>query len=234
MAVAAAAAAANYEIKIISDTVCPFCYLARARIDRAITLFKKTVPGGSSSTYTIRWHAFQLDKTLPQGQSTSVRDIAAQRFGADRLAAKRARMAQLGEQEGFRFTFAGRIGNTRDSHRVAHLGRQVGGWQMEDRVQREVMSMFFERGGDITSWEDLADAAERAGIERGVAMRWLEEGQGGDEVDGEVEEMERLGMKGVPRIVIDGEFVVEGADDVTAIFEQLYKAKEAKEARKQD
>ncbi|TFB07099.1 hypothetical protein CCMA1212_000174 [Trichoderma ghanense] len=198
----------NYEIKIISDTVCPFCYLARARIDRAISLFKKTVPGASSSTYTIRWHAFQLDRALPQGQSTSVRDVAVRRFGADRLAAKRARMAQLGEQEGFRFTFAGRIGNTRDSHRLAHLGRRL--------------------GGDITSWEDLSDAAERAGVERGVAMRWLEDGSGGEEVDEEVEEMERLGMKGVPRIVIDGEFVVEGADDVTAIFEQLFKAKEAK------
>lgn len=220
---------ANYEIKIISDTVCPFCYLARARIEKAITLFKKTVPNASKSTFTIRWHAFQLDKSIPQGQSTSVQDIAVKRFGADRLAAKRARMAQLGDQEGFGFTFSGRIGNTRDSHRLSHLGRKLGGWELEDKVQVEMMKMFFELGGDITSYDDLSAAAERAGIERDVARKWLEDGSGGEEVDAEVEEMEKLGMKGVPKIFIDDEFIVEGADDVTGIFEQLYKAKEAKD-----
>ncbi|KAL7918998.1 thioredoxin-like protein [Trichoderma austrokoningii] len=220
---------ANYDIKIISDTVCPFCYLARARLDRAISLFKKTVPNASSSTFTIRWHAFQLDRSIPQGQSTSVQDIAAKRFGADRLAAKRARMAQLGDQEGFGFTFSGRIGNTRDSHRMAHLGRRLGGYVLEDRVQVAMMKMFFEEGGDITSHDDLSAAAEKAGIERGVARRWLEDGSGGDEVDREVEEMERLGMKGVPKMLVDGKFAIEGADDVTAMFEQLYKAKEDKE-----
>ncbi|KAL7797320.1 thioredoxin-like protein [Trichoderma ceciliae] len=174
-------------------------------------------------------HAFQLDKAIPQGQSTSVRDIAVQRFGAGRLAAKRARMAQMGEQEGFGFTFGGRIGNTRDSHRTAHLGRKLGGWELEDRVQVEVMKMFFEEDGDITSHDDLSAAAEKAGIERDVARRWLEDGSGGEDVDREVEEMEKLGIRGVPKILIDGKFVVEGADDVTAIFEQLYKAREDKE-----
>ncbi|GFP54927.1 hypothetical protein ACSS6W_002826 [Trichoderma asperelloides] len=220
---------ANYDIKIISDTVCPFCYLARARLGRAIALFKKTVPGASSSTFTIRWHAFQLDRSIPQGQSTSVQDIAVERFGADRLASKRARMAQMGDQEGFGFTFSGRIGNTRDSHRLSHLGRKLGGFELEDRVQVAVMKMFFEEGGDITSYDDLVAAAEKAGVEGGVARRWLEDGSGGEDVDREVDEMERLGMKGVPKILINGKFVIEGADDVTAMFEQLYKAKEEKD-----
>lgn len=223
----------TYDIKIISDTVCPFCYLARARIGRAIALFQKTVPNASASTFTIRWHAFQLDRAAPRGQSVSVRDVAVQRFGADRLAAKRERMAQLGDQEGFGFTFSGRIGNTRDSHRLAHLGRALGGWELEDKVQVAMMKMFFEEGGDITSYDDLSAAAEKAGIERAVARKWLEDGAGGDEVDREVDEMERLGMKGVPKILIDGKFVVEGADDVTAIFEQLYKAKEEKDQAEQ-
>ncbi|KAL6898968.1 thioredoxin-like protein [Trichoderma evansii] len=220
---------ANYDIKIISDTVCPFCYLARARLDRAIALFKKTVPNASSSTFTIRWHAFQLDKSIPHGQSTSVQDIAVERFGADRLASKRARMAQMGDQEGFGFSFSGRIGNTRDSHRMSHLGRELGGYELEDKVQVAMMKMFFEEGGDITSYDDLIAAAEKVGIERDVARKWLEDGSGGEDVDREVEEMEKLRMKGVPKILIDEKFVIEGADDVTAMFEQLYKAKEEKE-----
>lgn len=135
----------------------------------------------------------------------------------------------MGDQEGFGFTFNGKIGNTRDSHRLSHLGRELGGYELEDKVQMAMMKMFFEEGGDITSYEDLVAAAEKVGIERDVARKWLEDGSGGEDVDREVEEMEKLGMKGVPKILVDGKFAIEGADDVTAMFEQLYKAKEEKE-----
>lgn len=220
-----------FEITIISDTVCPFCYLGRARLDRAIALYRKTVPGGSlpSTTFTIRWHAYRLGDAT--GPSVPVRDVAAARFGADRLPAKHARMAQLGAEEGFAFTFAGRIGPTRDSHRVVQLGARQGP-AVADRVMREVMRMFFEEGGDICSWEDLATAAERAGLDRAEAMRWLEDGQGGDEVDREVEEAARMGVKGVPKFVINGKHEVDGAGDVSAMLEQLVAARDEEDAGK--
>ncbi|KAK5995538.1 hypothetical protein PT974_03947 [Cladobotryum mycophilum] len=198
----------SYDITIISDTVCPFCYLGRARLNRSIQLYKKTVPGGSSSTFNIRWHAYQLDRNA-SSTPVHVRDVAAQRFGQDRLPAKVERMAQLGASEGFNFTFDGKIGNSRDSHRVSHLGRDKGGADMEDR--------------------DLATAAERAGIPREETLEWLEEGKGGEEVDREVDEAVKMGVHGVPKFIIDGKYEVEGADDVTSFFEQMLKAKEDKE-----
>lgn len=218
----------NYDITIISDTVCPHCYLGRARLERTISLFRKTVPGASASTFTIRWHAYQLKKDAPEGEkhSISMQDAVVHRFGPGRFAAKQARMAQLGESEGFNFTFAGRIGNTRDSHRVVQLGRAKGGHDMEDRVMKEVMRMFFEEGGDITSWADLVAAAYKAGIPPSETRQWLEAGMGGDEVDKEVSAAENMGVHGVPKFVINGKFEVDGADDVTAFFEQLLQAKE--------
>lgn len=90
----------------------PFCYLGRARLSRAIALYRKTVPGVSSSTFKIRWHACRL-YVNPPAESVLVTNGAAKKFGADRLVAKRERMSQLGAQEGFTFTFSERIGNTR-------------------------------------------------------------------------------------------------------------------------
>ncbi|KAK9441767.1 DSBA-like thioredoxin domain-containing protein [Metarhizium brunneum] len=159
----------------------PFCYLGRARLSRAITLYRKTIPGGSSSTFKIRWHACLLD-VKPPAESVLVTDVAAKKFGADRLVA----------QEGFRFTFSGGIGNTRDSHRVIQLGRTEGA-EVEDRAAMAAMEMFFEGGGDFTSWDDLAGGAETAGIEAAETKAWLE-GGGGEQVDSEVEQAHERGV----------------------------------------
>ncbi|OAQ66189.1 DSBA oxidoreductase [Pochonia chlamydosporia 170] len=214
----------TFNITIISDTVCPFCYLGRARLSRAIALYRKTVPQGSSSTFNITWHAYRLDLNPPTS-SILVTDVAAKKFGADRLVAKRERMKQLGAQEGFNFTFNGRIGNTRDSHRVIQLGRTKGA-EVEDRVAMAVMGMFFEEDGDITSWDDLGRAAERAGIAAWETRAWLEGEGGGEVVDREVEEAYARGFKGVPTFVINEKYVVDGAADVSDFLEQFVLARD--------
>ncbi|KAK2591541.1 hypothetical protein QQS21_010761 [Conoideocrella luteorostrata] len=214
----------DFNIKIISDTVCPFCYLGRARLERAIKLYRKTVAEGSSSKFNIQWHAYRLNIDPPP-ESVLVQDIAAQKFGADRLTSKRARMTQLGREEGFNFTFSGRIGNTRDSHRLIQLGRTKGP-ETEDRVAMAVMRMFFEEDGDITSWTDLARAAEAAGIPSAETMAWLEGNHGGDEVDREVKEAYARGQKGVPSFVINDNWEVDGAGDVSEFLEQFVRARD--------
>jgi predicted DsbA family dithiol-disulfide isomerase len=103
------------------------------------------------------------------------------------------------------------------------LGRKVG---CEMEVALEIMRMYFLQGGDITSKEDLADAAERAGVDRDMAREWLEGDDGGEEVDAEVVEMQRMGIKGVPRYIINGKFTVDGAEDVGDILEKLVLARD--------
>ncbi|KAM4064546.1 DSBA-like thioredoxin domain-containing protein [Hirsutella rhossiliensis] len=217
----------HFDITIISDTVCPFCHLGKMRLDRAISLYRKTVPGGSSSTFTIRWHAYLLDRN-PPAKSMSVLDAAAGRFGAHRLPAKQARMAQLGAQEGLDYTFAGRIGASRDSHRMVQLG-VTKGLDVADRLMGAIMGMFFEEGADITSWDDLETAAARVGIDRDEARRWLEDGEGGEQVDREVAEAYRMGLNGVPKFIINGAYEVDGAEDVSGFLAQLVAAKDAAE-----
>lgn len=141
----------------------------------------------------------------------------------------RKRLADVGKREGVTFNFDCRIGNTLEAHRLGVLARRkdVDGREgLEHRVVRETMRVYFEEGGDVTSVEDLVRGAERAGMDGEEARAWLEGDDGLEEVQREVAEAVDLGIKGVPRFVINGKFVVEGADDVGSFFEQLILAKE--------
>ncbi|KAF6815594.1 dsba oxidoreductase [Colletotrichum sojae] len=213
-------------IKVISDPVCPFCYLGKARLNRAIDLYQKTYPSGKDDTFNVTWQAYYLDPTAPK-QGVPVNERMAARFGADRLEMMHARMKKLGAAEGFNFTFDGKVGHTRDAHRAVQLARTKGA-DVENAVMQSIMKSYFEEGGDITSWDMIVDAAARAGMEKGEVRRWLEEGKGGAEVDAQVEDAYRMGVRGVPHFVVDDKYEIGGAQDVGEFLQTLVAAKEGK------
>lgn len=213
----------NINIKIVSDTVCPWCYVGKKRLDKAIELYKKAYPGGSDDTFTVSWHPFYLDPTSPKVGVPLVERMS-QRFGADRLEMMHARLKQIGLQEGIKFGLEGKIGSTRDSHRVIQLGKTKGG-DMENRVVTELFKGYFEENGDITSDDFLIACVEKAGINREEAKKWLDSGSGGKEVDAEVENAVRKNIHGVPHFTI-GKYDVNGAQDSHVLLEAIVKAKE--------
>lgn len=213
---------AKISIVAISDNVCPHCYIGLRRLQRAIAIYRKTTPGARADTITTTWHAYQLD---PLATSQPLTDRMASRWGADRVPEIKERLFQLGVKDGMVFNFDSRIGNTRDSHRVVVLARDKGD-EVQSRVVEEIMRMYFEDGGDIAGWDDLVEAAVRGGLEEGEVREWLESGRGGDEVDREVDEAREMGVVGVPKFIINGKFVVDGAHEVPAFLEQLALAKQ--------
>lgn len=106
------------------------------------------------------------------------------------------------------------------------LGKTKGN-DVENKVVKEVMRMYFEEGGDITKEDDLVKAATRAGLAEEEARGWLRSENGGKEVDEEVQEAYKLGVRGVPHVVINDKFEVHGAEDVSVFLDALKKAKAA-------
>ncbi|KAL2880850.1 hypothetical protein SGCOL_003877 [Colletotrichum sp. CLE4] len=215
---------ATINIKVISDPVCPFCYLGKARLNRAIDLYKKTYPNGKDDTFNVTWQAYYLDPTAPP-KGVPVNERMAARFGADRLEMMHAHMKKLGAAEGFNFTFGGKIGHTRDAHRTIQLAKSKGP-EVENAVVDSIMKSYFEEDGDVTSWDMIVDAAVRGGLERGEVRRWLEEGKGGEEVDKQVEDAYRMGVRGVPHFVIEDKYEVGGAQEVGEFLGQIVAARE--------
>ncbi|KAB2572080.1 putative dsba oxidoreductase protein [Lasiodiplodia theobromae] len=212
----------HFNIDIVSDTVCPWCYVGKKRLERAIAQHKETHP---SDTFSTTWHPFYLDPTAPvPGEDKQAR--YARRFGAERIAMMQTRLAQIGTAEGIAFKFGGRIGNTRDSHRLIQLGKTKSP-ALQTRVVEELFAAYFENERDITDKNVLKEAGVRAGLEAEEVERWLEEGKGGKEVDEEVMGAQRRFISGVPHYTVNKKWEVGGAEDAAAFLEVFEEVKRA-------
>ncbi|KAJ1555492.1 hypothetical protein HK405_001411 [Cladochytrium tenue] len=201
----------HFTIKIVSDTVCPWCYLGKKRLDRAIDLYRQSRPDAKDDTFAISFSPFYLNPDAPK-IGVPIEDYLAGRFGPARVKAMHAQMKALGLREGINYTFQGRAGNTRDSHRLVRLG-QTKGNDAELRVVSQLFRSYFENGGDITSHDTLVAAAAAAGIDAAEARDWLASDAGGADVDRAVAEANRLGIHGVPHFTIQDRHELSGAQD---------------------
>lgn len=198
----------KYNISIVSDTVCPWCYVGKNRLELAIKQHLSTNP---EDTFTTSWHPFYLNPDAPL-VSTDKQALYAAKFGAQRTQVMQAHLARLGKDIGINFKYGGRTGNTRDSHRLIQLGKTKGEG-VQTRVVEELFAAYFENEEDITDREVLVSRAVRAGLEEKEVREWMESGAGGEEVDREVMEAKRKFVTGVPNFTINGRFEIQGAEE---------------------
>lgn len=213
----------NFDIEIVSDTVCPWCFIGHKKLLQAISTYQET--HGTEDTFATTWKPFYLDPTAPK-VSISKRERYASRFGAERTAMMHARMTELAKPLGINFAWGGKTGNTRDSHRLIQLGKTKSP-EMQTKVVEALFAAYFEQEKDITDHATLLEAAKIAGLDEAEARHWIvESDEGGKVVDAEVKEAQERAISGVPHFNLNQRFEVEGAQDPTAfirLFERLKK-----------
>ncbi len=196
-------AAVPLVIDVVSDVVCPWCYLGKRRLEQAIALRQRPV--------AVRWHPFQLDPTIPPG-GIDRKLYMERKFGAGgRLVEIHQRLSALGAEAGIAFDFeAIRLSpNTRNAHRLLRFAAADG---LQGRVVEELFAAFFERGQDIGDDAVLADAGARAGLDRTAVEAMLQGDAEGAEVDQEIAMAQEMGIQGVPFFIIAGRYAVSGAE----------------------
>ncbi|TEY76067.1 hypothetical protein BOTCAL_0061g00260 [Botryotinia calthae] len=192
----------KFDISIVSDTVCPWCYVGKQKLEQGIAAYKQRHPD-SNDTFSVDKQAWLIA-----------------RLGEQRLTAANNRLAQLGKDVGIDFKFGGKTGATRTSHRLIQLGKTKSP-AMETKVVESLFKSYFEEEGDITSHEVLRNAGVRAGLDEKEVTEWLESEKGGVEVDREVEKARRNSISGVPNFTIQGKYEIGGAQD-SAVFLRLF------------
>lgn len=211
----------KFDIKVISDSVCPWCYVGKRRLEAGIAAYKSAHPG-TDDTFTISWHPFYLDPSAPrEGENKRARYV--RRFGEDRFAQIQQTLAAVGRDSGIEFSFGGRTGHTQDSHRLIRYAKlhEGGGLDVQNRVVDELFKRYFELEQDITDQATLRGAAEAAGLDGGEVQRYLESTEGVEEVEAEVTRAQQLGVSGVPNIRINGQFEAPGAVEAD-VFKQIF------------
>ncbi|CZS95946.1 related to dithiol-disulfide isomerase involved in polyketide biosynthesis [Rhynchosporium agropyri] len=208
----------NFNIEIVSDSVCPWCYVGKRKLDAAITAYKQSHPD-SQDTFSITWMPFYLNPLAPK-YGVDKTAYYQTKFGEERTSMIFEKLTQAGRENGINFKFGGKTGNTRDSHRLIQLGKTKSP-DMQTKVVEQLFAAYFENERDITSHDVLLNAAVSAGLDEKEAKDWLETDKGGKEVDEEVEHAKLAQISGVPNFMIQGKYEVGGAQE-SGVFLGLF------------
>ena len=145
------------------------------------------------------------------------------KFGADRIASMIPRMKAVAEEHGISMNYGGSVGNTFDSHRLIWKAREVGGSELQDKVVESIFKAYFEENKSLGETEVLQECATRAGFEQ--TSEFLSNSElGSNEVRLEMQEYGRaFQCTGVPMFVVDGKFVLNGAQESDAFLRTFAK-----------
>ena len=192
------------QIDVVSDTVCPWCFIGKRRLMRAI----EQRPG---IVFDVKWRPYRLDPTVPKGGMDRQAYMRA-KFGADpmKIVEMHKLIAAEGAKDGIEFDFAAIKWrpDTMDSHRLVRWAEATG---VQDDVVERLFIAYFENGEDIGDIRVLADIADICGMD-GVEVAQMLEGDA-DRVLVEREDQiaHEMGVTGVPAMIFGNRLAVSGA-----------------------
>lgn len=205
-------------IDIVSDVVCPWCYLGEKRLEAALAEAPQPV--------AVRWRPYQLDPTIPEGGLDRA-EYMARKFGANgRLAAAHENLTRLGAEVGLAFAFdkIKRSPNTLDAHRLIRWANAAG---VQAKVVDRLFKAYFVEGRDIGDRGVLVDVARECGLDAGLVAKLLAEGADADLVRDEIAQAQAIGVTGVPFFIFASRIGLPGAQDPSVLLSAMAQAREA-------
>lgn len=193
-------------IDIVSDVVCPWCYLGKARLDLAIAEVQDEI------AIDVNWRPYQLNPDYPPEGVDHQKALAEKLGGKDNMDRAHAQLRELGAAVGIAFDFGAiKIGpNTLDAHRLIHWAG-VEGREIQDRVVTALFKANFEEGRNVGDAGVLLEIAEAAGLDRALIDALLTGDADKAEVLGEIDAARQMGVNGVPFLIFDQQYAVSGA-----------------------
>ncbi|MEM7076862.1 MAG: DsbA family oxidoreductase [Pseudomonadota bacterium] len=189
-------------LDIISDPICPWCYIGKTCLDRALA-------ERQDHPFDISWHPFQLNPDMPAG-GMDRRTYLEGKFGGKEGAARAyAPIAERAEAEGLVINFEGiqRTPNTLDAHRLIHWAGVEG---VQAAMVDALFAAYFEDGRDIGEHEVLADLADAAGMDASVVLKLFASDADRDETAARDLSFRKMGVSGVPCFIVNGQHAVPG------------------------
>ncbi|MEM7044115.1 MAG: DsbA family oxidoreductase [Pseudomonadota bacterium] len=214
-------ATAALKLDVVSDTICPWCYVGKRRLAAALAEL-----AGEGLAFEVTWRPFQLNPTMPK-EGLDRRDYRTRKFGSwERSKALDVQVAAAGAEDGltFRHDLMTRTPNTLASHALIRLAHDLGGTVMQDAVVELLFVAYFTGGRDVGDHRVLAEIGEEAGLGRANIDPFLSDAANLEAVVYDENLARGLGLNGVPSFVFDGRFLFSGAQPVTAICNMLREA----------
>ena len=204
-------------VDIWSDVVCPWCYVGKARFEKALS------GSAAADEAEVVYRSFELDPGWPAGQTMPVLEMLAgkYRMSASVAATAEGQVAGLARDEGLGFRTDRELGNTFDVHRVLQLGRVQG---FQHKLLDGIYRAYFAEAQPIFEPGTLASVAADAGLDPADVQQTLDGEDFADAVRDDERQARELGISGVPFFVFDGRLGVSGAQPVATFAEALRQA----------
>jgi predicted DsbA family dithiol-disulfide isomerase len=190
-------------IDIVSDVVCPWCYIGKRRIENALALVPD-VP------VEVHWRPFFLNAWVPR-EGISREEYLTTKFGSvDAYKGIAQRVVAAANEEGlvYRPDLVRRQPNTIDCHRLIHWAEASG---KAAEIKQRLMELYFRDGGDLTDADVLVQAAADVGLDADDVRRRLATDEDVALVSGQAQEASDKGISGVPTYVLAQKYAVSGA-----------------------
>ncbi|WPE20278.1 DsbA family oxidoreductase [Shinella zoogloeoides] len=205
-------------IDVVSDVVCPWCYLGKKRLDKAIDTVKDEL------AVAVTFRPYQLNPDMPPEGVDHKQHLAEKLGGTDAVNRAHEMLTGLGEEDGIEFDFpAVKISpNTLDAHRLLRWA-MIEGPEVQNRVALALFKAYFEEGRNVGDRAVLLDIAEASGMDRAVVSALFSAGADVDSVKEEIGMARDMGVTGVPCFIIDNKYAVMGAQSVDVLTDAFRK-----------
>ena len=209
----------SLSIDIVSDIVCPWCFIGKRRLEAALDLYRARNPAAAAPQVT--YHPFELNPDVPR-EGIARADYIAKKFGARGYSAH-DRLVQAGTPLGIAFAFdrIARQPNTLAAHSLIESARRHG---VQGAVKEALMQAFFVDGLDLTDTATLVQIAADAGLERKQAEAAIADEELRRAVAEEEAKARGMGVQGVPFFIFNKRIAVEGAQPPEALLDAMLEA----------
>jgi predicted DsbA family dithiol-disulfide isomerase len=206
-------------IDVVSDVVCPWCFIGKRRLEKAIAL-KPDIP------VEVHWHPYYLNDWIPP-EGMSREQYLTTKFGSpERYKDIAQRVSQAAAAEGLTYETdkINRQPNTRDAHRLIRWAESLG---CAAETKQKLMDLYFTDGADLTDRDVLVRAAVSVGFNEDNVREALASDMDLAEVDEHAQSAKEAGIQGVPMFIFGGKFAVSGAQAPEYLAEAIERAAQA-------
>jgi predicted DsbA family dithiol-disulfide isomerase len=208
-------------IDVVSDVVCPWCFIGKRRLERALAL-KPEIP------VEVRFHPYFLNPWVPR-EGMARNDYLTTKFGSpERYGQIAQRVKQAAAAEGLTYAIdkMARQPNTLDCHRLIRWAGEIG---KAAEMKQRLMDLYFSEGADLSNLDVLAQAAADVGLDREKVRGWLASDRDIAAVEAQARSAQEAGINGVPFFILGGRYAINGAQEPQHLAEAI--ARVAAEAR---
>jgi predicted DsbA family dithiol-disulfide isomerase len=203
-------------VDIVSDAICPWCFIGKRRFERALA---EAAPGAVPGPVEIGWRPFQLNPDIPREGMDRAAYLRA-KFGDAPGAGRHDAVIAAGREEGIAFDFAAikRTPSTLDAHRLI---RYAGERDRQDATVEALFRAYFTAGRDIGDPAELAAIAGEAGLDRAAVAAHLAGDADLEAVRAEDAFARQIGINGVPCFIFERKYAISGAQP-PEVFRQVF------------